>query len=267
MAVKICIIGAAGRMGKNIAEAVYNNENAEAAGAVDRKGSDALGQNLYEIAGCGKGGPVISDNILESAKNADVIIDFTGAEPTYNNLPLYEKAGKPVVIGSTGFSDEQKKAVEKLSEKIPLVLAPNMSLGVNVALELIKEAARLLKGYDIELVETHHNMKKDAPSGTAMAMAEAAAEGAGLNLAENAVYARHGIIGERKPNEIGIQTLRGGDVAGDHTVFFFGNGERIEITHRAHSRKTFAGGAITAALWLADKPKGMYNMKNVLGLA
>ena len=248
MAVKICIIGAAGRMGKNIAEAVYNNENAEAAGA----GSEALGQNLYEIAGCGKGGPVISDDILESAKNADVIIDFTGAEPTYNNLPLYEKAGKPVVIGSTGFSAEQKKAVEKLSEKIPLVLAPNMSLGVNV---------------DIELVETHHNMKKDAPSGTAMAMAEAAAEGAGLNLAENAVYARHGIIGERKPNEIGIQTLRGGDVAGDHTVFFFGNGERIEITHRAHSRKTFAGGAVTAALWLADKPKGMYNMKNVLGLA
>ncbi len=267
MAVKICIIGVAGRMGKNIAEAVCNSENAEAAGAVDRKGSDAVGQNLYETAGCGKGGPVITDDILESTKNADVIIDFTGAEPTYNNLPLYEKAGKPVVIGSTGFSDEQKKAVEKLSEKVPVVFAPNMSLGVNVTLELIKEAARLLKGYDIELVETHHNMKKDAPSGTAMAMAEAAAEGAGLNLAENAVYARHGIIGERKPNEIGIQTLRGGDVAGDHTVFFFGNGERIEITHRAHSRKTFAGGAVTAAVWLADKPKGMYNMKNVLGLA
>lgn len=267
MAVKICIIGAAGRMGRNIAEAVYNNENAEAAGAVDRKGSDVLGQNLYEIAGCGKGGPAITDDILKSAENADVIIDFTGAEPTYNNLSLYEKAGKPVVIGSTGFSDEQKKAVEKLAEKVPVVLAPNMSLGINVALELIKEAARLLKGYDIELVETHHNKKKDAPSGTAMAMAEAAAEGAGLNLAEHAVYARHGIIGERKPNEIGIQTLRGGDVAGDHTVFFFGDGERIEITHRAHSRKTFAGGAVTAALWLADKPKGMYNMKNVLGLA
>lgn len=267
MAVKICIIGAAGRMGRNIAEAVYNNENAEAAGAVDRKGSDVLGQNLYEIAGCGKGGPAITDDILKSAENADVIIDFTGAEPTYNNLSLYEKAGKPVVIGSTGFSDEQKKTVEKLAEKVPVVLAPNMSLGVNVALELIKEAARLLKGYDIELVETHHNKKKDAPSGTAMAMAEAAAEGAGLNLAEHAVYARHGIIGERKPNEVGIQTLRGGDVAGDHTVFFFGDGERIEITHRAHSRKTFAGGAVTAALWLADKPKGMYNMKNVLGLA
>ena len=267
MAVKICIIGAAGRMGRNIAEAVYNNENAEAAGAVDRKGSDVLGQNLYEIAGCGKGGPAITDDILKSAENADVIIDFTGAEPTYNNLSLYEKAGKPVVIGSTGFSDEQKKAVEKLAEKVPVVLAPNMSLGINVALELIKEAARLLKGYDIELVETHHNKKKDAPSGTAIAMAEVAAEGAGLNLAEHAVYARHGIIGERKPNEIGIQTLRGGDVAGDHTVFFFGDGERIEITHRAHSRKTFAGGAVTAALWLADKPKGMYNMKNVLGLA
>lgn len=266
MSVKICIIGAAGRMGKNIAAAVFNNDNAEAAGAVDRKGSDALGQNLYEMAGCGKGGPVITDDILKGAESADVIIDFTGAEPTYNNLSMYEKAGKPVVIGSTGFSAEQKKAIEKLSEKIPVILAPNMSLGVNVAIELIEEAARLLKGYDIELVETHHNKKKDAPSGTAMAMAEAAAKGAGLNLEENAVYARHGIIGERKPNEIGIQTLRGGDVAGDHTVFFFGNGERIEVTHRAHSRQTFAQGAVTAAIWLAGKPKGLYNMKDVLGL-
>lgn len=267
MATKICIIGVGGRMGKNIATAVYNNDEAEVTGAVDRKDSPVLNQPVYEVAGCGKGGALISSDILESAKDADVIIDFTGAEPTYNNLEMYEKAGKALVIGSTGFSEEQKKSIEKLSEKIPVVLAPNMSLGVNVALSLIEEAARLLKGYDIELVETHHNMKKDAPSGTAMAMAEAAASGAGINLSENAVYARHGIIGERKKNEIGIQTLRGGDVAGDHTVFFFGQGERIEITHRAHSRQTFAQGALKAALWLAGKEKGLYNMKNVLGLA
>ena len=267
MATKICIIGACGRMGKNIATAVYNNDNAEVTGAVDRKESPYMNQPVYEMAGCGKGGALISSDILESAKNADVIIDFTGAEPTYNNLALYEKAGKPLVIGSTGFNDAQKKSIEDLSKKIPVILAPNMSLGVNVALNLIEEAARLLKGYDIELVETHHNMKKDAPSGTAMAMAQAAASGAGLNLSEHAVYSRHGLIGERKKDEIGIQTLRGGDVAGDHTVFFFGQGERIEITHRAHSRQTFAQGALKAALWLAGKEKGLYNMKNVLGLA
>lgn len=267
MATKICIIGAGGRMGKNIATAVYSNSDAEVTGAVDRKESLYINQPVYEVAGCGKGGAIISSDIIESAKNADVIIDFTGAEPTYSNLALYEKAGKPVVIGSTGFTSEQKNAIKQLSEKIPVILAANMSLGVNVALNLIEEAARLLKGYDIELVETHHNKKKDAPSGTAMAMAEAAAKGAGLDLEENAVYCRHGIIGERKPNEIGIQTLRGGDVAGDHTVFFFGQGERIEITHRAHSRQTFAQGAVVAALWLVDKPKGLYSMKNVLGLA
>ncbi len=267
MSVKICIIGAGGRMGKNIASAVYNNKETEVTGAVDRAGSQAVGQMIYEAAGCGKGGVIITDNILESAVNADVIIDFTGAEPTHNNLPYYEKAGKPLVIGSTGFSESQKTDIKKLSEKIPVILAPNMSLGVNVALKLIEEAARLLQGYDIELVETHHNMKKDAPSGTAIAMAEAAAKGADINLSENAVYARHGIIGERRPKEIGIQTLRGGDVAGDHTVFFFGNGERIEITHRAHSRQTFAQGAVAAACWLYNKPKGLYNMKNVLGLS
>lgn len=267
MATNICIIGAGGRMGKNIATAVYNNDNAEVTGAVDRTESPYINQPVYEVAGCGKGGALILSDILESAKNADVIIDFTGAEATYSNLSLYEKAGKALVIGSTGFNEEQKKAIEKLAEKIPVVLAPNMSLGVNVALNLIEEAARFLKGYDIELVETHHNMKKDAPSGTAMAMAEAAAKGAGLNLSEHAEYCRHGIIGERKKDEIGIQTLRGGDVAGDHTVFFFGQGERIEITHRAHSRQTFAQGAVVAALWLAGKEKGLYSMKNVLGLA
>lgn len=267
MSVKICVVGAGGRMGRNIATCIYEDKDAEAVGAVDRKGSQYINLDLYEVAGCGKGGPLISDDLMKSAEKADVIIDFTGAEATYNNLPFYEKLGKGVVIGSTGFTKEQKDKIVELSNKIPVVLAPNMSLGVNVALELIEKAAGLLKGYDIELVETHHRMKKDAPSGTALAMAESAAKGAGLNLEEHAVYSRHGMIGERKENEIGIQTLRGGDVAGDHTVFFFGNGERIEITHRAHSRMTFANGAVTAGKWLFNKPKGLYSMKNVLGIA
>lgn len=266
MSIKICIIGAGGRMGKNIAACIYEDKAVEAVSAVDRSDSQYIGIDLYEAAGCGKGGPKISSDILSAVKQADVVIDFTGAEPTSNNLKYYEEAGKALVIGSTGFTNEQRNKIHELSKKIPVILAPNMSLGVNVALELIEKAASLLKGYDIELVETHHRMKKDAPSGTAMAMAESAAKGAGLDLESNAVYARHGIIGERKDNEIGIQTLRGGDVAGDHTVFFFGNGERIEITHRAHSRQTFAQGAVTAAKWLYNKPNGLYNMKNVLGI-
>ena len=266
MAIKICIIGAAGRMGRNIAIAAYNDADCEVVGGVDRAESEFIGEKIYELAGCGKGGAEIVTDIVEASKNADVIIDFTGAEPTFSNLKHYAAAKKPVVIGSTGFNPEQLKAIDELSKNIPIILAPNMSLGVNVALNLIETAAKLLKGYDIELVDTHHKMKKDAPSGTAMAMAQAAARGANISLEENVVYERHGIIGERKENEIGIQTLRGGDVAGDHTVFFFGNGERIEITHRAHSRQTFAEGAVKAGKWLYNKPNGMYSMKDVLGL-
>lgn len=266
MAIKICIIGAAGRMGRNIATAAYNDPECEVVSGVDRAESEFIGEKIYELAGCGKDGAVITTDIVEAAKLADVIIDFTGAEPTFNNLKKYAEAKKPLVIGSTGFKPEQVEEINKLSKEIPIVFAPNMSLGVNVALNLIEQAAKLLKGYDIELMDIHHKMKKDAPSGTAMAMAQAAAKGANISLEENGVYERHGIIGERKENEIGIQTLRGGDVAGDHTVYFFGNGERLEITHRAHSRQTFAQGAVSAAKWLFNKPSNLYSMKDVLGL-
>lgn len=264
--INICIIGSAGRMGRNIATVVYNEENCQVTGAVDRSNSEFLNQPIYELAGCGKGGALITDNIIDAGFVSDVLIDFTGAEPTMKNLASYEKVAKPLVIGSTGFSNSEKDQIKELSKKIPIVLAPNMSLGVNVALKLIEEAAKALQGYDIELFEIHHKMKKDAPSGTAMAMAQAAAKGANIDLDKNAVYARHGIIGERRDNEIGIQTIRGGDVAGDHTVYFFGNGERIEITHKAHSRQTFASGAVKAAKWLVNKPAGLYNMQDVLGL-
>lgn len=264
--IKICIVGAAGRMGRNIAAAAYEDKEVEVSGASDRNGSEYIGTPVNELAGCGKGGAVIDCDLVKCSEFADVLIDFTGADATFSNLPLYEKVNKPVVIGSTGFSGEQKIAVEKLALKIPVIMAPNMSLGVNVALKLIEQAAALLKGYDIELVETHHRMKKDAPSGTALAMAAAAAKGAEMDLSKHAVYSRHGIIGERKSDEIGVQTLRGGDVAGDHTVFFLGIGERIEITHRAGSGKVFAIGALRAAKWLYGREAGLYDMSDVLGL-
>ena len=264
MSLKVCIVGAAGRMGKNIAAIISADSNANVSGALDRQGSEAIGQLIYEFAGCGKGGVPITDDFKKAVTGADVIIDFTGAPVTISRLSDYESAGVPLVVGSTGFSPEQKAQLASLACKIPLLVAPNMSLGVNVMFHLAAMAAKSLKGYDIEIVETHHRMKKDAPSGTALGIAEAVAKAANIDLEQQAVYSRHGLIGERKENEIGIQTLRGGDVVGDHTVFFFGNGERIEITHRAHTRATFAEGAVTAAKWLKDKPVGLYSMQDVL---
>lgn len=263
MSIKICIIGAGGRMGKNIATVVYNDKDCEVYAAIDKSDSEAINQNVYEYAGCGKGGVLIADDI-NMAKGADVIIDFTGSKVTMANLDYYKSLGIALVVGSTGFTPEEKSSLIALSKDIPLLLAPNMSLGVNVMFKLAALAAKSLKGYDIEIVETHHKMKKDAPSGTAMGIAEAVAKAINIDLEKDAVYARHGIIGERKDGEIGIQTLRGGDVVGDHTLYFFGNGERIEITHRATSRATFAEGAVTAAKWLSGKSNGFYTMEDVL---
>ncbi len=263
MSVKICIVGAGGRMGKNIATVIYNDKDCDVFAAIDKNGSEAINQPIYEYAACGKGGVLISDDI-NSGKGADVIIDFTGANITMANIDNYKSLKVPVVIGSTGFSPQDKSKLSLLSQELPLLIAPNMSLGVNVMFKLASLAAKSLKGYDIEISEIHHRMKKDAPSGTAMGIAEAVSKAINLDLAENAVYSRHGLIGERKDNEIGIQTLRGGDVVGDHTLYFFGNGERIEITHRAHTRATFAEGAVTAAKWLYNKPSGLYSMEDVL---
>lgn len=251
-------------MGKNIAAVAYKDPETEISGAADRADGDAIGVPVYELAGCGKGGPLISGELKEAAEGADVIIDFTGAPVTVSRIPDYAGLGLPVVVGSTGFSPEQKAELASLGGRIPLLVAPNMSLGVNVMFRLAAMAAKSLKGYDIEIVETHHRMKKDAPSGTALGIAEAVAEAVGLNTDKDAVYCRHGLIGERREGEIGIQTLRGGDVVGDHTVFFFGGGERIEITHRAHTRATFAEGAVAAAKWIKGKPAGLYGMEDVL---
>lgn len=266
--IKICIIGASGRMGRFIAKCIFEDDETEVSGAIDRNDSPCAGVPIYEAAGCGKGGVKISSDIEAALKASDIVVDFTGGKATMSNLPYYLSAGLPVVIGSTGFEKGDKAVLEAASQKIPLLLSPNMSIGVNVALKLIELAAKSLSGYDIEISETHHRMKKDAPSGTAIAIAEAAARGAGLDVEKNAVYCRHGIIGERKDGEIGIQTLRGGDVVGDHTAYFFGNGERIEITHRAHTRETLASGALRAVKWFHanNKTGRLYGMNDVLGL-
>ena len=264
MPLRVCLVGAAGRMGKNIAAVIYKDLEVELTGAADRADGEAIGVPVYEFAGCGKGGVAITGNISEAAAGADVIIDFTGAPITVSHIPDYSRLGLPVVVGSTGFSPEQKAELASLGKCIPLLVAPNMSLGVNVMFRLAAMAAKSLKGYDIEITETHHRLKKDAPSGTAMGIAESVAKALGKNLESDAVYCRHGLIGERRDGEIGIQTIRGGDVAGDHTVFFFGAGERIEITHRAHSRTTFAEGAVAAAKWIKGKPAGLYGMEDVL---
>lgn len=268
MMIKICIIGASGRMGRYIAKCIFEDNDSDVSGAVDRADSPFTGVPIYEAAGCSKGGVLITSDIDVALKASDIVVDFTGAKATMSNLPHYIKAGLPVVIGSTGFDEADKQALEAASQKIPLLVSPNMSIGVNVALKLIELAAKSLSGYDIEVVETHHRMKKDAPSGTAIAIGEAAARGAKLDMQKNAVYCRHGIIGERKDGEIGIQSLRGGDVVGDHTAYFFGNGERIEITHRAHTRETLAGGALKAVKWFNEHNKigRIYGMNDVLGL-
>lgn len=231
-------------------------------GAAGRMGQAIVRLSQHEII------PITeNDDLKTHISNGSVIIDFTSPVASLNFLKIATENQKPLVIGTTGFTDLQRKEIEAAAKKIPLVFSSNMSMGVNVMWKLIADAAKALgAGYDIEVLEMHHRLKKDAPSGTAMTTAEVLAEASGRNLTKDAIYARHGMTGERKENEIGIQTLRGGDVVGDHTVYFAGIGERLEITHRATSRDTFAQGALRAAQWLIGKKPGLYNMQDVLGL-
>ncbi len=264
----IVVTGAAGRMGQRIIFNLCSDRNLKLAGAVEHAGHTALGKDAGILAGCGECGVPLVDSLDAVLKTADVVIDFTAPSATIPHLEIMEKHKKAIVIGSTGHDDAQKKKILAFSKKIPIVMASNMSVGVNVMWKIIADAAKLLgSAFDIEVVEAHHRLKKDAPSGTAMTTAEVLAEATGRDLAKDAVYHREGLIGERKPNEIGIQTIRGGDVVGDHTVFFLGNGERLEVTHRATSRDTFALGALRAAKWVVGKTPGLYHMKDVLGLS
>ncbi len=266
--VKACVTGAAGRMGSSIITAIGETKGISLASALEVQGHPRSGKDAGETAGLGtKLGVKIGSSASVAFKKSDVIIDFTHHEVSMDNLEAAVKLGKAIVIGTTGFSHHQRDKIKELAKETRVVMAPNMSIGVNVLLKLVEEAARALgDDYDIEIVESHHRHKKDAPSGTALRIAEVAANALKRDLDKVAVYERKGIIGERGAGEIGIQTLRGGDIVGDHTVMFAGPGERIELTHRAHSRMTFASGAVKAALWVADKKSGLYDMHDVLGL-
>ncbi|MEF3254295.1 MAG: 4-hydroxy-tetrahydrodipicolinate reductase [Deferribacterales bacterium] len=265
--IKIMMVGAAGKMGRRIINFINEDLITTLSAAIESEKCPLLGQDAGLIAGCGELGIKITSDIIEGASKSDVIIDFTGAEPTYHNLSKYMEASKPILIGSTGFSQQQRTEVKKLAEKAPFILAANTSLGLNLTLKVLEIVAKTIGDkYDIEIVEAHHRLKKDAPSGTAMKMAEVIVNTLGRDIDKDLVYARHGLIGERTDKEIGMQTIRAGDIVGEHTVYFCGNGERIEITHRAHTRDTFAKGAVAAAKWLYGKEKGEYTMFDVLGL-
>jgi 4-hydroxy-tetrahydrodipicolinate reductase len=263
---KVVIAGCSGRMGHALLETVFADADLVLHGALDRADNPNLGRDAGEQFGKLSGVKVTAD-VEATLKGADVLVDFTRPEASMQYMDACQKANVSMVIGTTGFSAEQKAAIEAASKNIPIVFAPNMSVGVTLLINLVEQAAKVLKdGYDIEVVEMHHRHKVDAPSGTALRLGEAAAHGIGQDLKDCAIYAREGVTGEREAGKIGFATLRGGDVVGDHTVMFAGIGERVEITHKASSRATFAIGALRAAKFLAQKQSGQFDMQDVLGL-
>jgi 4-hydroxy-tetrahydrodipicolinate reductase len=257
---KIAIAGASGRMGRMLIDAVLAADDCTLAAALDVEGSAALGREAAP-------GVAIGADLRAGLRGADVLIDFTRPEGTMAHLAACRELGVRAVIGTTGLSDAQKATIAEHARHLGIVCAPNMSLGVNVMLELLAVAARALpQGYDIEIVEAHHRHKVDAPSGTALAMGQVVADALGRDLKACAVYGREGLTGERDPSTIGFATVRGGDIVGDHTVMFAGTGERLEITHRAASRATYAQGSLRAARFLMQRGPGLYGMRDVLGL-
>ncbi len=262
---KIAIAGAAGRMGRALIEATQAAEFATLTAAIERNGHPLLGQDIGEIAGVGKLGVVLSDNL--NAATFDVLIDFTAPEATLMNVEICRKMQKSIVIGTTGLNDDQKNILRDAAASIPIVFAPNMSVGVNLCFKLLEIAAKVLGDtVDIEIIEAHHRHKVDAPSGTALRMGEVIAQTLGRDLKKDAIYGREGKTGARERQTIGFATVRAGDIVGDHTVLFADEGERVEITHKASSRLTFAKGAVRAALWLSNKNNGLFDMQDVLNL-
>lgn len=267
MATRIAINGAAGRMGRCLIQAVEQTEGLTLSAAIDRADSSLIGADAGELAGVGKLGIAISSDVASATINSDVLIDFTLPEVTLALLSHCVANQCHLVIGTTGFSDAQKATIEKSAQSVSMVLAPNMSVGVNLSLKLLDIAARVLgDDVDIEIIEAHHRHKVDAPSGTALRMGEVVAEALGRNLKECAVYGREGRTGERDRKTIGFATVRAGDIVGDHTVMFASEGERVEITHKASSRMTFALGAMRASSWLMSRPSGLFDMQDVLDL-
>lgn len=263
---RIAIAGSSGRMGRMLIEAVEAADDCVLAGALDVAGSPALGTDATAWLGRESGVKVTAD-VRTALADAQVLIDFTRPEGTMAHLAVCRELGVRAVIGTTGFSEAQKAEIAEHGRHTGIVMAPNMSVGVNVVLKLLDMAARALnEGYDIEIIEAHHRHKIDAPSGTALKMGEVVAAALGRDLKECAVYGREGVTGERDPSTIGFATVRGGDIVGDHTVLFAGTGERIEITHKSSSRVTYAQGSLRAARFLADKPQGLFGMEDVLRL-
>jgi 4-hydroxy-tetrahydrodipicolinate reductase len=265
-ATRIGIVGAGGRMGRMLVEATLKGEGVELGAAFDVPGSPAIGKNVGELVGMASG-VIVTDDVAAGLKHIDVLIDFTRPQGTLVHLELCRKAGVGMVIGTTGFEADGKAAIAEAAKDIPVVFAPNMAVGVNVVFKLLDMAARIMnEGYDIEVVEAHHRMKIDAPSGTALRMGEVVAAALGRDLEECAVYGREGVTGERDPSTIGFATVRGGDIVGDHTVMFCGIGERVEITHKASSRMPYALGSLRAARFMAGRKSGLFDMQDVLGL-
>ena len=263
---RIAIAGASGRMGQMLIEAVRAAPDCELAGALDMAGSPGIGQDASAFLGqpCGV---LITADLALGLKNAQTLIDFTRPEGTLAHLRVCREMGVNLVIGTTGFSDAQKAEIAAAAQDIAIVMAPNMSVGVNVTLKLLEMAAKALStGYDIEIIEAHHRHKVDAPSGTALKMGEVIADALGRDLKECAVYAREGVTSERDPSSIGFATIRGGDIVGDHTVLFAGTGERIEISHKSSSRATYAQGSLRAARFLSTQKTGLFDMFDVLQL-
>jgi 4-hydroxy-tetrahydrodipicolinate reductase len=264
---RIAITGAAGRMGRSLIQAVHNTDGLELTAALERPDSTLLGSDAGDLAGLGRLRVVLGADLAATSGEFDVLIDFTRPEPTLANLEICRSAGRRMVIGTTGFSEAQKLEIAAAANDIGVVFAPNMSVGVNLCLKLLDMAARVLGDeVDIEVIEAHHRHKVDAPSGTALRMGEVVAAALGRDLAACAVYGREGHTGERDRRTIGFETIRAGDIVGDHTVLFAGEGERVEITHKASSRMTFAKGAVRAAGWLMAQQTGLFDMQDVLGL-
>ena len=262
----IAVAGAGGRMGRTIIEAIQQTPGCQLSAALERLDSSLVGSDAGELAGIGKLDiPVVAD-VNQVTDRFDLLIDFTSIDSTLDHIEYCREEHKKLIIGTTGFSEQQKKIIQDAGGDIAIVFAPNMSVGVNLCFKLLELAASVLnEDYDIEVIEAHHRHKVDAPSGTALRMGEVVANTLGRNLQDCAVYGREGQTGARDANTIGFETIRAGDIVGDHTVMFATEGERVEITHKASSRMTFAKGAVRAALWLQHKEKGVYDMQDVLG--
>ncbi len=265
--IKVIIAGAAGRMGSRLVALIKDSAALTLVGAIEGKGHHALGEDAGETAGCGKSGVLITDDLPSLLERGEVVIDFSSPEATMDHLRTVAMQRRAMVIGTTGLGAVELDELKSLARQVPCVFSPNMSVGVNLIYKVIGEMAKILGDeFDIEVIEAHHRLKKDAPSGTALKIAEVLARAVNRDLEQVGVYARKGLIGERKKQEIGIQTIRAGDIVGDHTVLFGGLGERIEVTHRASSRDTFARGALRAARWVIRQPPGLYDMMDVLGI-